>query len=169
MLSGGKIALVAIVSAIVVSSSILVYATLQTQENENRESSALPVVPLGEPITAGEHIPATPQMNATDWWIVKIGEVSEEHHISSYQAVLMYDGEVLVGPETLQRGELGRKGRIIFLFYEGDGDCRLGPCDGKLSHGDYLELAIIQPGETYKVRILWGATGEILSEVEVNT
>lgn len=170
MLRGGKIKLVAIVSAIILLSSVSALAALQTQQKENKESSALPIVPLGEPVPAALELNGTFPDGRSIWKVV-IGETSDKHPISSYQAVLMNNGKVLVGPETLhEHGLLGRKGDISFHFFEGtpNGSCRRGPCDGMLSHGDYLKLDLVEPGETYLVRILWGATGETLTEVTVN-
>jgi hypothetical protein len=162
---GGKIVVVAIALAVVLVVVVYGYVTLQDPQDDGSESSVLPVVPFGQPV------PGTPQMNTTDVWIVIVGEVSIEAPISAYKASLLHEGQILVGPETLRPGLLGENGVLDFLFYEGEpnGSCRPGPCDGMLSHGDYLEISSIEPGETYVFRIHWGATGEILSEVVVNT
>ena len=134
MLRGGKIAVVAIALAVVLVVVVYGYVVLQTPQDEGSESSALPVVPLGQPV------PATPRMNTTDVWIVIVGEVSIEAPISAYKASLTHEGQVLVGPETLRPGYLGENGLLHFWFYEGEpnGSCYPGPCDGMLSHGDYL-------------------------------
>jgi hypothetical protein len=162
---GGKIVLVVLVVVIVLSSSILALSISQKELATSRESDSLPVVPLGQ------GVPASSRMNTSDVWVVIVGDVSEAYPISNYRASLIYDGEVLVGPETLKHGELGRKGMLFFDFFEAapDGGCYPEPCDGLLSRGDYLRLSGVETGQTYHVRIHWAPTGQILSEVVVKT
>ena len=162
---GGKVVLVALVLVILLSSSTLAFFMFPNEQDANNESEALPIVPLGQ------GVPASPRMNTTEVWIVIVGDVSEAHPISYYKASLVHNGEVLVGPETLKHGELGRKNKLIFDFFEArpNGGCHPEPCDGLLSSGDYLRLGRVEIGETYHVRIHWGFTGEILSETVVNT
>ncbi len=156
-----------IISVILVSVVCASVAFVAFQPQESGDG-ALPVVPL-QP-----QIEGTPQMNTTHVWIVIIGEVDKEYPIEYYQAALLHEGEVLVGPVTIQPMLLGENGDLRFWFHEGSPDgSSCGnppkPCNGKLSQGDYLKLARITPGETYIVQVLWKATGEVLAEVEVNT
>jgi len=158
--------IVPVVVVAVVCAAALAFIAFQPQESGNGEGP-LPVVPIAPPVSG------TPQMNTTDHWIVIIGEVDQEYPIDYYQAKLMHDGKVLVGPVTIHPMLLGENGNLRFWFHEGSpgGSCGQpeDPCDGKLSQGDYLKLAQITPGETYVVQVLWKATGEVLAEVEVNT
>jgi len=157
-----------IIGAIVVSIvCAVVLASIAFQPRESGDG-ALPVVPLDP------QIEGTPQMNTTHVWIVIIGEVDKEYPIEYYQAALIHDGKVLVGPVTIHPMLLGENGDLSFWFHEGSpGGSSCGnppkPCNGKLSQGDYLKLAQITPGETYVVQVLWKATGDVLAEVEVST
>ena len=161
-----KVVLTVASVAAVICTAALAFIAFQPQESGEGDR-ALPIVPVAPPI------PGTPQMNTTHVWIVIIGEVDQEYPIGHYEAKLMHNGEVLVGPATIHPMLLGESGNLKFWFHEGtpSGSCGdpAEPCDGMLSHGDYLKLDNVTPGETYVVQVIWKATGEVLAEVEVNT
>lgn len=170
---GGKIAVVAIALAVILVMFVYGYVTLEGPQDDGNESSALPVVTIGQsvPGALNEEIPAFPRPNGTEIRTVVIGDVDAEEPFGAYKAALIHNGQVLIGPETLKPGRLGQNGNYQLFFYEAtpNGGCSHNPCDGLLSEGDYLMFCFAEPGETYVVQILWGATGEVLVEVPVYT
>ena len=173
MLRRGKIVIVAVALTVVLVGAVFAYAALQGPQDDSSESSALPVVTVGQsvPGALNEEIPAFPRPNTTDIWTVVIGDVDAEEPFGAYKAALIHNGQVLIGPETLKPGRLGQNGNYQLFFFEAtpNGGCSHNPCDGLLSEGDYLEFHFAEPGEMYVVQVLWGATGEVLVEVPVYT
>ncbi len=114
-------------------------------------------------------------MNTTEYWVARITHVDTNESLSSYRATLLRNGTVLVESVTVKPGQLGDSTHPVFEFFESGSYCSPTPCpppegpDGNLSVYDYFRISFPDPGTAYTVRLIWGATGNTVGEIVIDT
>ena len=121
------------------------------------------------------HVGGKPEMNTTEYWVARITHVDTNESLSSYRATLLRNGTVLVESVTVKPGQLGDSTHPVFEFFESGSYCSPTPCpppegpDGNLSVYDYFRISFPDPGTAYTVRLIWGATGNTVGEIVIDT
>ena len=121
------------------------------------------------------HVGGKPEMNTTEYWVARITHVDTNESLSSYRATLLRNGSTLVERAAVKPGQLGDSNHPVFEFFEWGASCSPTPCpppegpDGNLSVYDYFRISFPDPGTAYTVRVIWGATGNTVGEIVIDT